>query len=252
MTENLFVAERTGLETLAETGGFESGQVQNVPLGGIQMRKLSLLAGLVGTEVDYLFECEERAGRRLVKGRHLSDEACFARMRVGDPEPLGTLFVRYHRLVFAICIRILRDEAEAEDVMQAVFIELLRSADRFDSRKGSARSWIVQYAYHRSFNRKKYLALRGHYLSLDKQADKQSEPFDVMARMTAEECRMTLRKAMETLSEEQRSTIEKVFFGGYRLREAAEELGVSPENARHYYYRGLDKLRRFFAKAAVM
>ncbi len=187
-----------------------------------------------------------------MKGLHLADEACFARMRVGDPEPLGTLFFRYHRLVFGICLRILRDEAEAEDVVQAVFIELLQSADRFDSRKGSARSWIVQYAYHRSFNRKKYLALRGHYLNLERQSDQQPDACRAMAGMTVEECRMMLLKAMESLTEEQRSTIEKVFFGGRRLREAAEELGVSPENARHYYYRGLNKLRRFFANAAVM
>src|SRR5215468_2967035 len=84
-------------------------------------------------------------------------------MRSGGRDALGVLFDRYYRLIFDVAKRILRDRGEAEDLMQDVFIEVYRKADLYDSSRGSVKTWLLQYAYHRSFNRRKYLALRSFY-----------------------------------------------------------------------------------------
>src|SRR5258708_32338497 len=80
---------------------------------------------------------------------------------VGDA--MTVLFDRYYRLVLTIAYRILRDRAEAEDLMQEVFLEIFRDADKYDSSRGSVKTWLLQYVYHRSLNRKQYLSLRGFY-----------------------------------------------------------------------------------------
>src|SRR5260370_42277327 len=83
----------------------------------------------------------------------------------GSRDALSVLFGRYYRLVFHTAAGILRDRAEAEDVMQDVFLEIYRDAAKFDPRRGKLRTWLLQYAYHRSLNRRKYLATRGFYES---------------------------------------------------------------------------------------
>jgi RNA polymerase sigma-70 factor (ECF subfamily) len=73
------------------------------------------------------------------------------------------LFERYYWLVFSIALKIVRDRGEAEDVTQNVFLEIYRSVAQFDPEKGTLKVWMLQYAYHRAFNRKKYLHTKNFY-----------------------------------------------------------------------------------------
>src|SRR5262245_53624645 len=100
---------------------------------------------------------------RVVPTLHMTDEDVMEQLRKGHPDALPILFDRFHRLVMKIALRILRNSAEAEDVMQDIFLELFNKADQFDRAKGSAKTWVLQYAYHRSLSRRQYLALRSFY-----------------------------------------------------------------------------------------
>ena len=91
------------------------------------------------------------------------DRALIDEMQQGGADALGVLFGRYGRLVFAVARKILRNDAEAEDLTQEVFLEIYKKARLYDASKGSVKIWLLQYAYHRSFNRRKYLALRNFY-----------------------------------------------------------------------------------------
>src|SRR5215831_13658133 len=93
----------------------------------------------------------------------VEDEILLTQVHSGHTAALGVLFERYFRLVFDTARRILRNRVEAEDLVQDVFIEIHKKASLYDPQKGSVKTWIMQYAYHRSFNRRKYLALRGFY-----------------------------------------------------------------------------------------
>src|SRR5215831_19870858 len=92
-----------------------------------------------------------------------SDEELMHILQAGSQDALSVLFERYYRLVFHTATGIVRDRAEAEDVMQDVFLEIYRDAAKFDPKRGKLRTWLLQYAYHRSLNRRKYLATRGFY-----------------------------------------------------------------------------------------
>jgi DNA-directed RNA polymerase specialized sigma24 family protein len=102
-------------------------------------------------------------GVSILRMPDLSDEDVMERLRKGDPDALPILFDRFYRLVLRIASRILRDAGEAEDVMQEVFLEIFKRVAQFDPAKGSAKTWILQYAYHRSLSRRQYLALRNFY-----------------------------------------------------------------------------------------
>ena len=93
----------------------------------------------------------------------LTDEQLMALLQDGAGDALAVLFDRYQRLVFSIALKIVRDRGEAEDVMQTVFLEIYRSVAQFDPAKGTLKVWLLQFAYHRAFNRKKYLNIRDFY-----------------------------------------------------------------------------------------
>lgn len=173
-----------------------------------------------------------------------SDTELMAAMRAASHEALGGLLTRYGRLVFRVAVDILRDAGEAEDVTQEVFLEVYRKAHLYDPSRGSVRVWFLQYAYHRTLRRKASLRRRAAY---------RGEPLDAaemhanerLPRLTPEERRWVIRAGLSHLPPRQRAALELVCFEDLNLREVAARLGVSLGCARHYYYRGLARLRKW-------
>jgi RNA polymerase sigma-70 factor, ECF subfamily len=174
----------------------------------------------------------------------LTDEALMLHLQQGHHNALAVLFDRYHRLVTTIASRILRDAGEAEDLMQAVFLEVFRSSAQFDPAKGTTRVWLLQYAYHRSFNRRHYLSLRGLY---EHASEWEGETERSLARnaqsRSAMESSHLVKEALGSLNGAQRKVLELAFYEGLTMREIADKTGDSFDSVRHNYYRGLEKLR---------
>ena len=179
----------------------------------------------------------------------ISDEALMIRISEGSREALAILFRRYARLVRTVAMRILRDDSEADDLLQDVFLFVHRNCSIFDSSRASVRSWIVQMTYHRAIDRRRYLNSRHFYtrLDLDGVADlpapcsesRENETF--LAQLVGN---TTVEGLLDTLTEDQRKTLILHFFEGYTFDEIAEKLDQSLGNVRNHYYRGLDRLRR--------
>jgi RNA polymerase sigma-70 factor (ECF subfamily) len=181
--------------------------------------------------------------------RNLSDEDVMLHLRQGHPEALVVLFDRFYRLVLRVATKILRDPAEAEDVMQDVFFEIFNRASQYDPAKGTARTWILQYAYHRSLNRRQYLSLRNYYDRHNVTEDTMASPdpqYVSWGGLTFQEWRRAIERGMKTLTEKQRKTLELACFQGLLLSEIAERTQESLPNVRHHYYRGLAGLRKYF------
>jgi RNA polymerase sigma-70 factor (ECF subfamily) len=175
----------------------------------------------------------------------LSDEALMAHLKDGHHDALAVLFDRYHKLVINVALRILRDSGEAEDLNQSVFIEILRSAEQFNEEKGTAKVWILQYAYHRALNRKRDLALRGYYGVRNEETSESGNDSNNRAAWSSGvlESAQIVEQALMRLNEKQRNTLELSFFDGLTMHEIAARTGESFDVVRHHYYRGLEKLR---------
>jgi RNA polymerase sigma-70 factor, ECF subfamily len=177
-----------------------------------------------------------------------SDESLLSQICIGNGEALAGLFKRYARVTRSVALRILRDRAEAEDLVQDLFLFIQRKCSIFDSSKSSARSWIIQMAYHRAIERRRYLTSRQFYA----REGAQNVPKDVVGMPTSENDysaeavfgRNGLEKVFRSLSEDQRETLRLHFFEGMTLAEVASNLGQPYGNVKHHYYRGLAKLRK--------
>jgi RNA polymerase sigma-70 factor (ECF subfamily) len=184
----------------------------------------------------------------VVECRGETDENLIARIQDEDKEALTALFKRYGGLLRSVSLRILKNEAESDDLVQDLFLFIQRKCSVFDSSRSSARSWIVQMAYHRAIERRRYLATRQFYST----PAVQDLAEQVVGSPTTEEDyspeaifgRNGLNKVVEALSEDQRETLRLHFFEGYTLLEISEKLGQPHGNVRHHYYRAIDKLRK--------
>ena len=181
----------------------------------------------------------------------LADEDLMVHLKAGHNDALAVLFDRYHRLILSVAFKILRDATEAEDVMQSIFLEIYRVAGQFDAQRGSTKVWLLQYAYHRSMNRREYLKLRNYYDrgQVEGRESHSAERPAEGARpglLAFPEVCCLVREGMESLDDSQRSALQMAYFEDMPLSDIAKKTGETLANVRHHYYRGLSRLRSLF------
>lgn len=174
-----------------------------------------------------------------------SDESLMAHISIGNHDALAVLFDRYQSIVLRLAMQILRNPHEAEDLLQSVFLELMRNALKFDASKGTARVWILQCVYHRGFDRRRYLNRRGAYDLIENREFIESQPSaeSEEKHVSAVDSARLVKEVLAHLNEAQRKTIEMAFFEGLTMQEIADKTGDSFASVRHHYYRGLEKMR---------
>jgi RNA polymerase sigma-70 factor (ECF subfamily) len=178
----------------------------------------------------------------------LSDEELIHFVTTGRHDALAVLFDRYHRLVFSVAFRIVRDPGEAEEVVQTVFLDIFRAAADFDSRKGMLKVWVLQYAYHRALHRKRHLVANHFY-----RWEELETAIEAGSRCAfpgeAPEIMHLAEEMLGKLKPRQRVVVEMTYYEGLTAEEIAGRLDESVHVVRHDLYRGLTALRTIFGKA---
>lgn len=176
----------------------------------------------------------------------LDDTQLIAKLAAGNHEALAVLFNRHSELVFHISRRILRDDGEAEETVQQVFLDIYRSVSQFDPSKGTFKTWLLQFAYHRTINRKEYLQTRRFYDWKQIGDLLPAELTQGAARplqLSVQEIERLVEQLLSSLETRQRRILECTFFEGLTAQEIAERSGETASAVRHTLYRSLAKLR---------
>jgi RNA polymerase sigma-70 factor, ECF subfamily len=179
-----------------------------------------------------------------------SDEELAEQLQGGNADALALLFKRHGPLVFAITRRILGNDAEAEDAVQQIFLDVFRAIIQFDPEKGNFKTWLLLFAYHRTFNARRALCST-HYFDTDPLEEALPALLQRAERVqlhSKAENRILVEQALGTLTLRQRRTIELVYFSGLTALEVSAQTGESVRVVRHNLYRGLEKLRRFLCE----
>jgi RNA polymerase sigma-70 factor (ECF subfamily) len=149
------------------------------------------------------------------------------RIAGGDAAALTGLYDRHVRRVYSMALRVLRDEAEAEDVVQEVFTEAWRRADRYSDNRGTVVAWLLTMARTRAIDR-----LRARRSRPDTSASGGADRLDACVApvvdpvdaLDAERDAERVRTALERLPMLQRLAIELAYFDGLTQREISERL----------------------------
>jgi RNA polymerase sigma-70 factor, ECF subfamily len=172
------------------------------------------------------------------------EEALLAeRIRTGDREALGELYDQYASVALAVALRIVADRGQAEDLVHDAFVTVWEKIDRYDTARGSLRSWVLTIVRNRSIDRVRAARPGIEIGAADEQSLLQTGTNPTWEAAVARIGSSQLRAAMATLPDEQREAIELAYFGGHTYREIAGMVGVAEGTANGRLRLGLAKLR---------
>lgn len=161
-----------------------------------------------------------------------------------DAGSVSVLYDRHARLLFNLILRILRDRADAEDVLQEVFVAVWTRAESYKPTLGPPAAWLVRIARNRAIDRFRANAARARL------ADAAQEP----ARTTpaaGPEARHDVVRALGVLPPEQRVLVEQAYFMGLTHSELAAHFGLPLGTVKTRVRSGLLALRAHFQQILV-
>lgn len=186
------------------------------------------------------------SGRAAASEARLSDQELIRRVASGDAETLGVVYDRHARQIFSLVLRIVEDQAEAEDVVQEVFSQAWSQASRYDAARGTVAAWLATIARSRAIDRLRARRAQpdSHQLVAEHSILDLPDPGagQEVAVLTDEQVR-ELRAAMTRLPLLQRVAIELAYYEGLTQTEIAQRLEQPLGTVKTRIRLGLLKLR---------
>jgi RNA polymerase sigma-70 factor (ECF subfamily) len=160
----------------------------------------------------------------------------------GDRGALREIYQRTSGKLFGVCLRILNDRQEAEDVLQDVYLTVWRRADSFDPAKASPITWLVSVARNRSIDRLR--AGGGRIMTDIDEAMGLADPTpDAAAQVVANADHARLNGCIEGLDPKHAAAVRTAFFEGLTYDTLARLAGVPLGTMKGWIRRSLISLR---------
>lgn len=161
----------------------------------------------------------------------------------GDQAAFAQLYDATASRVHGLALRVVRDPAQAEEVTQEAYLEVWRTASRFDPAKGSALSWLMTIGHRKAVDR-----VRSAESSSKRDTTYHHQNHTVDHDATADAAHASLeakrvRAALDNLTDIQREAIQLAYFGGYTHTEVAALLDLPVGTAKTRIRDGLIRLR---------
>ncbi|MEN2470325.1 sigma-70 family RNA polymerase sigma factor [Burkholderia sp. GS2Y] len=159
----------------------------------------------------------------------------------GDQGAFSTLYRRTSAKLFGVCVTMLRDRGEAEEVLQEVYVTVWHRAATFDPTLASAITWLGAIARNRAIDRlRRHREVHVDESTMEEAVDERPSP--VTAAENSEE-RRRLEHCLEILPATQRSVVREAFFAGATYAELAERLRVPLGTLKSWIRRSLLQLK---------
>jgi RNA polymerase sigma-70 factor (ECF subfamily) len=168
--------------------------------------------------------------------------AVIAEVAAGNQAAFAALYDALAATVYGVVKRVVRDPAQSEEVTQEVFVEMWRSASRFDDRRGSVRAWAVMIAHRRAVDRVRSEQAHRDRQERDALVATAADPTPEDRAVAGEESAWAVA-ALAMLTPTQREVLELAFYDGFTHVQIAERLGVALGTVKTRIRDGLIRLR---------
>lgn len=189
------------------------------------------------------------------RSRQLSQ--LLARAGLGDRAAFATLYDRTSSHLFAVVLRICRDRAQAEDILQEVYVNVWRAASGFDAAQSQPLTWLTSIARNRAIDSLRRGQTQPRLQSshgaddedsdvYDTTADDSPGPLELLSR--ASDAR-ALSTCLEDLTPPQRQSVALAFYDGLSHAEVAEKMGQPLGTVKSWVRRALLSLKSCLERA---
>ncbi len=161
----------------------------------------------------------------------------------GDEQSFASLYDRYSPILLGFLLRILNNRAEAEDVLQEVFLQVWQRASDFDDTRGRPFTWLVTLARSRGIDRLRALGSRGRVAQEAALRDVTPTIRNASDDAIQSEHSEIVRRALADIPEDQRRALVLAYFEGLTQSEIAARLGEPLGTIKTRARSGLSKLR---------
>jgi RNA polymerase sigma-70 factor (ECF subfamily) len=173
-----------------------------------------------------------------------TEPALIHRIASGDGDALTRLFDLHSPVALGLLVRILGDRAEAEEVLQEVFLQVWTQADRYDAARCSPRGWLLMLTRSRALDRLRRREARRRREEESVEEGRLAVEPDGTGRLEAAERQSRVSSALGLLSPEQRHCIELAFYEGLTHTQIAERLKAPLGTVKSRILLGMSKLRQ--------
>jgi len=178
-----------------------------------------------------------------------SDERLMRRIANGDQFAMRTLFGRHRVAIYRWLLRLVRDEALAEELLSDVFLDVWRKASSFAGRS-SVSTWLLAIARHKALSarrRRTHVELDGELASSF--ADPADDPELVLQKKDREQL---LRHGLARLSPQHSEVIDLAYYHGKSIKEIAEIVGINEATVKSRAFYARRKLAQVVASASAV
>jgi len=173
------------------------------------------------------------------------DQALLAAVAQGDSTALSQLYDRFSPLLLALSRRVLNDPADAEEVLQEVFLQVWNQASKYQQSRSSVSTWLVMLARSRSIDRLRSRQSKDRTLTgLKEQKPKDRTSAKGVRNVLETERRARLQEEMQALPDEQRRVLELAFYEGLSQSEIAATDDIPLGTVKTRTLLAMKKLRR--------
>ena len=164
-----------------------------------------------------------------------------AAVSAGDGAALADLYERTSAKLYGICLRLLRDEAEAQDVLQDAYVSVWNKAEHYDSAKASPITWLAVVARNKAIDRLRQRRIGSD--DLDAAANVEDDSPSAFTVVERQQDAARLAGCLDELEDRARAMIRAAFLDGATYPELAEREGVPLGTMKSWIRRGLQRLR---------
>ena len=169
--------------------------------------------------------------------------AALARVAGGDRGALQLVYRDTSAKLFAVCVRILRDEGEAEDVLQDVYTTVWQRAGTFDPARASPITWLVAIARNRSIDRLRSGAMAARTRTMEEADDVSDNAPNALAQIESLQEERRLTDCLGELEPRHAVAIRFAFLDGITYDELARRMNVPLGTMKSWIRRSLLRLR---------
>jgi RNA polymerase sigma-70 factor (ECF subfamily) len=179
------------------------------------------------------------------RGEASTDETLIARIAEGDQLAIRALYARHQTRVYRFVLRLVRNEATAEDILSEVFLDVWRQADRFNGR-AAVSTWLLAIARFKAISAmRRRMDLELDDEMADTLPDPSADPETTLQRKNAAE---VLRQGLGQLSPLHAEVIDLVYYHGKSVTEVAEITGIPDATVKTRMFYARKKLAEFVQK----